>query len=158
MGHHGTPVARDHLEAALGDLDKKAQELGVAELDWSGANDAPANNPASHLHQSLPARSAPVTFEKAVAAEPKIAAVLSEKNIMSPRRAFGMALTALGAANPRVVALDADVKNSTYALDFAKAYPDRYFEARIAEQNMISAAAGLSSGGKIPFAALSGDS
>jgi transketolase len=71
--------------------------------------------------------------------------------MMSPRRAFGLALRALGSANPTVVALDADVKNSTYALDFAKAYPERYFEARIAEQNMISAAAGLSSGGKLAF-------
>jgi hypothetical protein len=76
--------------------------------------------------------------------------------MMSPRRAFGLALKALGAADPSVVALDADVKNSTYALDFAETYPDRYFEARIAEQNMILAAAGLSSGGMVPFASTFG--
>ena len=51
----------------------------------------------------------------------------------------------------RIVALDGDVKNSTYAEWFARKFPDRYFEARIAEQNMVSAAVGLSAGGKIPF-------
>jgi transketolase len=50
-----------------------------------------------------------------------------------------------------VVALDGDVKNSTYAEDFAKAYPERYFEGRIAEQNMVSAGAGLAAAGKIAF-------
>lgn len=86
-----------------------------------------------------------------LAKDPKLAETVTSKKVLSPRRAYGLALKALGAANPNVVALDADVKNSTYALDFAKKYPDRYFEARIAEQNMISAAAGLSSGGKVPF-------
>ena len=62
-----------------------------------------------------------------------------------------MALAALGDANEAVVALDADVKNSTYAETFAKAHPDRYFEARIAEQNMVSVAAGLAAAGKIAF-------
>jgi transketolase len=62
-----------------------------------------------------------------------------------------MALAALGDANEAVVALDADVKNSTYAETFAKAHPDRYFEARIAEQNIVSVAAGLSAAGKIAF-------
>ena len=76
---------------------------------------------------------------------------VEEKKALSPRRAYGLALKALGAANPRIVALDGDVKNSTYAEDFAKAYPDRYFEGRIAEQNMVSAGAGLAAGGKIAF-------
>jgi transketolase len=86
-----------------------------------------------------------------IAKDPTLAEIVTSKKALSPRRAYGLALKALGAANPSVVALDADVKNSTYALEFAMAYPDRYFEARIAEQNMISAAAGLSGGGKIPF-------
>ena len=47
--------------------------------------------------------------------------------------------------------MDGDVKNSTFAEMFAKKYPERYFEARIAEQNMISAAVGLAAAGKIPF-------
>jgi transketolase len=69
------------------------------------------------------------------------------------REAFGTALEALGAANPLVVALDADVKNSTYTEKFGKRFPDRFFENFIAEQNMIGSAVGLAACGKIPFAA-----
>ncbi len=69
------------------------------------------------------------------------------------REAFGVALEALGNANPSVVGLDADVKNSTYTDKFGKKYPDRFFENFIAEQNMLGAAAGLAACGKIPFVA-----
>ncbi|MDH4237300.1 MAG: transketolase, partial [Nitrospira sp.] len=69
------------------------------------------------------------------------------------REAFGVALEALGAANHSVVALDADVKNSTYTDKFGKQFPSRFFENFIAEQNMLGAAAGLAACGKIPFVA-----
>lgn len=69
------------------------------------------------------------------------------------REAFGVALEALGAANPSVVGLDADVKNSTYTDKFGKKFPNRFFENFIAEQNMLGAAAGLAACGKIPFVA-----
>lgn len=69
------------------------------------------------------------------------------------RRAYGDALVALGKARPNVVVLDGDVQNSTYAEDFAKAYPDRFFEAYIAEQLMIGAAVGLQVRGYNPYAA-----
>ncbi len=68
------------------------------------------------------------------------------------RRAYGEALTALGAARPNVVALDSEVNNSTFAQDFAKAYPERYFEMYVAEQQMVAAAVGLGARGYIPFA------
>ena len=69
------------------------------------------------------------------------------------REAFGAALLALGEANPQVVALDADVKNSTYSDKFGKRFPDRFLENFIAEQNMVGAAAGIAACGKIPFVA-----
>ena len=69
------------------------------------------------------------------------------------REAFGVALEALGSVNPLVVALDADVKNSTYTEKFGKKFPERFFENFIAEQNMVGTAAGLAACGKIPFAA-----
>jgi transketolase len=72
---------------------------------------------------------------------------------VATREAFGAALVALGDANPSVVALDADVKNSTYADKFGKKFPDRFFENFIAEQNMVGAAVGLAACGKIPFIA-----
>ena len=70
-----------------------------------------------------------------------------------PREAFGVALEALGSVNPSIVALDADVKNSTYTDKFGKKFSNRFFESFIAEQNMVGAAAGLAACGKIPFAA-----
>jgi transketolase len=71
---------------------------------------------------------------------------------VATRRAYGDAVTALGARDPRVVALDGEVSNSTYADAFAKAHPDRYFEMYIAEQQMVAAAVGLSVRGYKPFA------
>lgn len=72
----------------------------------------------------------------------------------APRKAYGVALQALGHMNPDVVALDGDVKNSTYSEYFYKDphLTDRFFECRIAEQHLISCAAGLAASGKIPFA------
>jgi transketolase len=59
----------------------------------------------------------------------------------------------LGGIDPRVVALDADVKNSTFSEKFEKAHPERFFESFIAEQAMVGASMGLASRGAIPFAA-----
>lgn len=70
---------------------------------------------------------------------------------VATRRAYGDALRALGAARPDVVVLDGEVNNSTYAEEFAKAYPDRYFEMYIAEQQMVAAAVGLQVRGYVPF-------
>jgi transketolase len=69
------------------------------------------------------------------------------------RKAFGAALAEAGKANPAIVALDGDVKNSTYTEDFEKACPDRFFQMYIAEQNMVGAAMGFAAANKIPFAA-----
>ena len=72
---------------------------------------------------------------------------------ISTREAFGAALVKVGEANPLVVVLDADVKNSTFTDKFAKQFPDRFFENFIAEQSMVGTAVGLASQGKVPFAA-----
>jgi len=74
------------------------------------------------------------------------------KDKVATRKAYGDALKALGEAVPQLVALDGEVSNSTYAEEFAKAFPNRYFEQYIAEQQMIAAAVGLSVRGYIPFA------
>ena len=71
---------------------------------------------------------------------------------VATRRAYGDALAALGAARSDVVALDAEVSNSTYAETFAEDHPDRYFEMYIAEQLMIAAAVGMQVRGYVPFA------
>ncbi|HEV3311844.1 MAG TPA: transketolase [Chloroflexota bacterium] len=71
---------------------------------------------------------------------------------VATRKAYGDALKALGAARPDVVALDGEVSNSTFADEFAKAFPDRYFEMYIAEQQLVAAAVGLQVRGYKPFA------
>ena len=73
--------------------------------------------------------------------------------VKSTRQSFGEAVAQIGQTNPRVVVMDADLGKSTMTGDFKKEFPDRYFEMGIAEQNLIGTAAGLSLGGKIPFAA-----
>jgi len=70
---------------------------------------------------------------------------------VATRQAYGTGLTKIGTAYPRVLALDGDVKNSTYAEIFEKEHPQRFIECFIAEQNMVGMATGLSALGKIPF-------
>ena len=70
---------------------------------------------------------------------------------MSTREAYGDALVELHDSVPEMVVLDAEVSNSTFAASFKKAYPERFFEMFIAEQNMVSVAVGLAARGKIPF-------
>jgi len=75
---------------------------------------------------------------------------LAEK--LATREAYGQALVALGAENNNIVVLDADLSKSTKTADFAKHYPERFFNMGIAEQNLMGTAAGLAAAGKIPFA------
>jgi transketolase len=70
---------------------------------------------------------------------------------VATREAYGNAITKLGAVDPRVVALDADVKNSTFSEKFEAAFPDRFYQNYIAEQVMVGSAMGLASRGAIPF-------
>ena len=70
---------------------------------------------------------------------------------VASRSGYGAGLAKLGEANQQVVALDADVKNSTYAEQFMEKHADRYFEMFIAEQNLVGSGIGLSKCGKVPF-------
>ena len=87
------------------------------------------------------------------AATPMAPPAYKPTDAVATREAFGAALAALGDANPLVVGLDADVKNSTFTELFGKRFPDRFFQNFIAEQNMVGAAVGLAACGRIPFAA-----
>jgi transketolase len=79
--------------------------------------------------------------------------VSTQAKPIATRQAFGEALVAIGREIEHVVALDADLSKSTKTELFAKAFPKRFFQMGIAEQNMIGVAAGLALSGKIPFAA-----
>lgn len=72
------------------------------------------------------------------------------------RQAYGDALKALGATHPTLVVLDAEVSNSTFAETFKFAYPERFFEMFIAEQQMVAAAVGMQVRGYTPFASTFG--
>ncbi|MFC2019698.1 transketolase family protein [Chloroflexota bacterium] len=71
---------------------------------------------------------------------------------ISLRETYGKTLVELGKENPNIVVLDADLSKSTMTHFFASEFPDRFFDCGIAEQNMISIAAGLAASGQIPFA------
>ena len=71
---------------------------------------------------------------------------------IATREAYGKALVKLGDLREDVVVLDADLSKSTKTSEFAKTFPTRFFNMGIAEQNLIGAACGLATAGKIPFA------
>ncbi len=72
---------------------------------------------------------------------------------VATREAYGAALAKLGDGDDRIVALDGDVKNSTFSEKFEERHPDRFFQNYIAEQVMIGSAMGLAARGAIPFPA-----
>jgi len=144
--YHGKPLEAGQIDQAMADLDAKAAELGVAEMDDVSAVALKAPSPMEPPHSTAPISAG--AFADALRAVGLEGALEARK--LSTRRAYGAALVALG-ADGRIVALDGDVKNSTFACYFAEKHPDRYFEGRIAEQNMISTGAGLATAGKVPF-------
>jgi transketolase len=95
----------------------------------------------------------PKPFKKRAVASPSDFPRTSYADKTATRLAYGNALLKLGQVNPAVVAIDGDVKNSTYADKFFEAFPGRSFQAFIAEQNMIGVGMGLAAKGYIPFMA-----
>jgi transketolase len=148
MGKHGTPVKKDKLPEIFGQLDKTARDLGVAEYKSDGELKISPPKGKIDPEPRKPIKAAPFAQGLAMVGLDK---ELTAGKPIATRRAYGAALVALGAADSRVVALDADVKNSTFAEWFAHKFPKQYWECKIAEQNMINAAAGLAAGGMIPF-------
>lgn len=71
---------------------------------------------------------------------------------LATREAYGKALVEIGKYNENIVVLDADLSKSTKTADFGKAYPERFINVGIAEQNLIGISSGLARYGKIPFA------
>ncbi|MEZ5418276.1 MAG: transketolase [Vicinamibacterales bacterium] len=124
---------------------KKGDELtrALAELNAQLLPEA-AGSPAEIRRPAGPAAT-PVT--PAAVAPPAYTA----GEPVATREAYGTAIAKLGDADPRVVALDADVKNSTFSERFEAKHADRFYQCFIAEQVMLGAAMGLASRGAIPF-------
>ncbi|MBI5026842.1 MAG: transketolase family protein [Nitrospirae bacterium] len=76
----------------------------------------------------------------------------TEKKPAATRDAYGEVLLELGRKHPEIVVLDADLSGSTKTGKFAKAFPERFFNIGISEQDMVGTAAGLALSGKLPFA------
>jgi transketolase len=125
--------------------------------DWHGKA-LPADMAERAISELGGVRHLTVQVQKPEAAEPEPAAARSvdlpayaKGEQVATRKAYGDALAALG-ANPKVVAADGEVSNSTYSQEFQKAHPERFFEMFIAEQQLVATAVGLSVRGYIPFA------
>lgn len=129
-GWHGKPLKKEELEDAL-------KELGDVDEGLSFKLKKPAATKSPAKAYSIPEIDMEFDAEKEYAT----------------REVFGEVLAKLGEKNGDVYALDGDVKNSTFTGNFLKAFPERFVECYIAEQNMVSVAAGLSRAGKIPFVA-----
>lgn len=129
-GWHGKPVPKDDLPRALA-------ELGPI---------PPAAEPDSRSYART-IGAAPAEFPPLPPPE------YSLGQQVATREAYGRALARMAAVNARLVAVDADVKNSTFSEYLEKAHADRFFQGYIAEQNMVSVAVGLGARGYTPFAA-----
>ncbi len=125
---HGKAFSKDELAKAL-------TEIGPAV-------DVPPDAGKSYARTSLPQ---PPDFP--APAPPDYA----EGKTVATREAYGYALKRLGAVNKEIVAMSGDVKNSTFSEIFGDAYPDHFYQAYIAEQNMVSVGVGLAAFGKVPF-------
>lgn len=144
---HGKPATGDALKKALAELDQKRMELTSS----LGQGDAFTIEPPADMNTPDVAVGDMPTLGEAMKSMDMES--LYQSGVIATRRAYGIALRALGKVNKKVVALDADVSNSTFSDMFKKdsGSADRFFECKIAEQNMVGVATGLSAAGKVPF-------
>lgn len=146
-GWHGKPPTGEALKRALTELEEKRLSL-TSSLASGDAFEIQPPSEAPPQDWNTPDVPTFSEFMKQNDMES-----LLHSGSMATRKAYGIALRAMGRVNPRVVVLDADVSNSTFSEMFKKdpACASRFMECKIAEQNMISVGAGLSAGGKVPF-------
>ncbi|MDB6123835.1 MAG: tktA [Pedosphaera sp.] len=129
-GWHGKAFSKEEAQKAIAELQPTAKS-GLAE-PIPAPSDLPA--PKNEVPTSYP----PISYKLG--------------DMIATREAYGNALVRIGEADERIVALDGDTKNSTYADKFFKKFPERSIECFIAEQNMVGAATGIGTRGKVPFA------
>lgn len=126
-GWHGKALKKEELDRAL-------KELGNVDLTLRGEIAKPEDLAPP---RQAPLAAAPIPY--------------GEGEAVATRKAYGKALARLFPSFPEMVVLDGEVSNSTYSEIFRDAWPDRFFEMFVAEQNMAGVALGLSRRGKIPF-------
>ena len=129
-GWHGKALSKDEAAKAIAELQPSARSAAGVAIPAPSQLPAPAN--------AAPASYPPLTYKPGDA--------------VATREAYGNALARMGDADARIVAMDGDTKNSTFADKFAKKFPARFVECFIAEQNMVGVATGFGTRGKVPFA------
>jgi transketolase len=154
-GWHGKALAGEDADAAIRELEAQyIEEPGLKSHEPGLKSHEPglkSHEPGLKSRPTIPAPAA-VTAEPEVVHLQAIAApayTLGDK--VATREAYGTALASLAKIDQRVVALDADVKNSTFSDRFEKVAPERFYQMFIAEQVMVGAAMGLAARGAIPF-------
>lgn len=135
-GWHGKPL-------------KKGEEAdaAVAELEGQLVPEDGAGRPAIPEPDGVISRPDPSADFRGTLAPPSY----GDGDLVATREAYGTAIAKLGDVDARVVALDADVKNSSFSDRFEKKHPDRFYQAFIAEQSMIGMGMGLAARGAIAF-------
>ena len=133
-GWHGKPVKKgEELDRVLAELDSQLVQTSIIpKIPMPSAPSSIVDPRHGHL---------------GVVPEPSYEIGAS----VATREAYGIGITALGSVDSRVVALDGDVKNSTFSETFEKVYADRFYQMFIAEQALIGVSMGLASRGAIPF-------
>src|ERR1051325_30173 len=129
-GWHGKPLNTEECAKAVAELQPSAKSAAGVMIPSPNALPAPAN-------------AAPASY-------PSINYKLGDA--IATREAYGAALSRIGEVDQRVVAMDGDTKNSTYAEKFFKKFPERFTECFIAEQTLVAVAVGFGTRGKVPFA------
>ena len=129
-GWHGKPLSKEQLEKALAELGTIPPII--------------PDDGKSYARKSLPI---PPDFPAPAAPDYKAG------DTVATREAYGFALRKLAMVNPKVLAVDGDVKNSTFSDGIEKVEPDKLVEGYIAEQNMVALSVGLAAQGYVPFAA-----
>jgi len=147
---HGKPLKPEQLDEAFASLDRTLDQTAGNTTGRTTLDGPPPPPPAADTARNDPAQVSWPPFAEAIESAGLGEALAKGK--LATRRAYGAALKVAGDLLPQVVALDGDVSNSTFSNIFAKHHPDRFFECKIAEQNMVSAAVGLAAAGCLPFA------
>jgi transketolase len=129
-GWHGKPLSQEEAARSIAELQPTAKSGIGHSISAPTQLPAPNDNP--------PAGYPPIAYKMG--------------DMVATREAYGNALARIGEADPRIVALDGDTKNSTYSEKFLKKFPNRFTESFIAEQNMVGMATGFAARGKVPFA------
>ena len=147
-GWHGKPAVGAKLEQAL-------RELSATGATHTGSlgDTVLMIHPPTTTERPAATVSEPMGFKQA--AEAWDMRSMMQTGRLSTRKAWGLGLRSIGHTDSRVWSLDADVQNSTFSEWFSNdaELSSRFAECRIAEQNMISVAAGLAAAGKVPFCA-----